>query len=495
MTIEQQAELSELQHGKIEVHTGRNEISLVTAATYENLEDIFKQSGQQKPSKAVNEQDQHSDLPIPPNKRQSALTMGMLWVTMVTGSPCLLMGFQWQRMGFTLAQVIFCTVIGSIGLLVYMIPASLLGAHSGRSLVSLSKLVFGRVGTYLVTANILWVMMSWYAVMSLLLADGLSGLFHWSAPLAVAAFACAIAMSFNNLFGFKGIANFARFFAAPIIVVCAAVTFYKASGHCIGDVSLLQKVSHPPTWVALTTISSFVLGFAAWGNEPDYWRYAKPRLSQTSIPLILSIFVGQILCPVTGWLVAHSAPSHGLVDALSLLHDYSFCGLTWLAALVMLANYFAPAGSKVFALATAITGQFRLNKNFTVFALALIGGAIACWLATTGVVASLQSICELNAIILPPAVIVMLVEWFMQRKIWGMAAFFEQDFDQLPAIRWTAVSALLAGIIVGIATSGMIPGLNILHVGVPPLQAWLTTAVVYIVLNALSPGYSILGRR
>jgi purine-cytosine permease-like protein len=454
------------------------------------LERIFKRSrndaGETKPERdSISEDDVHSQ--VPAHARRGPFTMGLLWITMVTGLPCIIMGFEWHKQGLSLAQIVVSTFLSSLMLLAYLVPSALLGAFSGRSFISLSKMVFGRVGVYLVSANIIWVMMGWYGVMSLLLADGLTGIFHWAIPLGVGAFICAIAMSSNNLFGFKGVANFARYFAAPLIVGWVLFTFFKAVIHP-STATAIQASSHVSNWTSITTISSFVLGFAVWGNEPDYWRFAKPKIAHSVWPLAISVGLGQMIFPVTGWLMAHATGITDGAAATSFVNDYSFGGMTWLVATVLIATYFAPTDSGLYGLTAAITSHFKFHHKLTVIALALLAGALAYGLAASGSAHALQSMCELNAIVLPPAVVVMLVEWFMQRKVWHMSAFFDQTWEELPKIRWTAIVAVLAGIFTGLLTSGMLPGCAAFHWGIPPLQAWIATALVYGVLNILSPG-------
>ena len=40
--------------------------------------------------------------PVPLTERRGPLTMGLLWISMVTGFSAVLMGFEWCKLGFTL---------------------------------------------------------------------------------------------------------------------------------------------------------------------------------------------------------------------------------------------------------------------------------------------------------------------------------------------------------------------------------------------------------
>src|SRR5919201_210566 len=76
----------------------------------------------------------------------------------------------------------------------------------------------------------------------------------------------------NNLLGFTGISVFARYLVTPILIVWCVYLVLKGfitdSGHLGGRPS-----GSMPFWVAVGA----AIGFSMWGNEPDFWRYGRPR--------------------------------------------------------------------------------------------------------------------------------------------------------------------------------------------------------------------------
>ncbi len=61
--------------------------------------------------------------------------------------------------------------------------------------------------------------------------------------------------------------------------------------------------------------------------------------------------------------------------------------------------------------------------------------------------------------------------------------------------RWPATIALLAGITVGIATSGVVPGTANWNVGICSVQAWLTSLIIYVPLRLIEYRMHLAGRR
>lgn len=420
---------------------------------------------------------------VPLSERRSPLTMGLVWITMVTGLPCVLAGFEWYKIGLNLSQVIACTSLSCLILLLYAIPANQLGAVSGQSFSILSRSIFGRVGSYLVSINLLWMFLFWYGWAALFAADGLKGLYSINLPTMWLAAGLAILMAVNNFFGFTGVANFARYLAAPVLIAWILFTFSKVTGS--HPAAILNQTSHVPFWSAITVVSSFVIGYSAWGNEADYWRYSKPKKLFSAIPVTIALLIGQIIFPATGWMLANMSGVTDSQAAVRLVNEYSLAGIPLLAALVLLATMFAGNDSNLFGTTATIQNLRPMRHRSAVTILALIGAVVAALLANVGVAKSLESVASLNCVIMPTPTVIMLTEWFLATRVLNVPTHFSKivPLDQLPFVRWPALCALIAGCTVGVVTSNVIPGTAALHVGICPLQAWLTAFLVYVPLR------------
>jgi purine-cytosine permease-like protein len=409
--------------------------------------------------------------------------MGLLWLTMVTSFPAVLAGFEWYRQGISFNQIIFCAVISLVLLLAYSIPACELGARSGLGYCALSQNVFGRRGAVFSTINLLWLFTVWYGLTAVFMAQAVSGLFHWQTKIAWLSVFFALLMSFNNLFGFSGVANFARFMAGPILTIWVGTIFFKALH--TSDLPVIPQPTHPSDLYALTTISSFIIGFAVWGNEQDYWRFSKPGIWRSAIPLIISIGVGQIMFPVAGWLIARMTGLSDSIDSTAFMSSYCFGSISVIGLLIFTADYFSTNDSSLFGCASAIESIYPLNHNLAVSIFAIAGAVVAALISLGDATKALTAMVSLNCIILPTPTIIMITEWWLRSKIFCIREKTSSltETSDPPLIHWPATIALICGLVVGIVTSGLIPAFEFCHIGICSLQAWLTSIIVYVPLR------------
>lgn len=425
----------------------------------------------------------HATGVVPLCERRGGLTMGLLWITMVTGFPTVLVGFEWYKAGLTLPQIMSAAFVSCLILLAYTAPAALLGAISGQTYGLLSRGVFGLWGSRLVSLNLVWIAIGWYGLTAFFLAESLIGLFHWSVPTAVLAAGLAVVMAVNNFFGFTGVANFARYLAAPVLIGWVVYTFARAALGCPASVWSEPHVVAIPQ--ALTMVSSFVIGYGAWGNEADYWRYGKPGLLKTLIPLGVAIAIGQLIFPATGWMMARMTGVTDYSAAVELMNNYAFGGVPLIAAAVLTVAYVAVNDSCLYGIINALESVREMPRQFVVSGIALAGAATA--FALSGYARAFESVASLSCIFLPCATVIMMAEHFILARAFGLRADFSRvpSPAELPPARLAAVVALCGGCLAGLITCGLIPGTEGLKVGVPSLQAWLLALGLYLPWRAI----------
>src|SRR6185437_485656 len=315
------------------------------------------------------------------------------------------------------------------------------------------------------------IFIGFYGLVALLLADAIGSLFHTNVPSWAMAGVFALLMALNNFFGFKGVANFARFLAAPVIICWILYTFMKAAPIC--PTSVWSETGSQSFICALGTISSFVIGFAVWGNEADYWRYGKPRVGYAIWPLIIALGLGQVMFPVTGWMVARIFSITDFSAATAFMNYYSFGGVAIAGAIAFFASYFASNDSNLFGSATALEALAGIRHRYAVALIAILGAAMALAMSLLGVSKAVESMVSLNSVILPVATLLVIAEWLLSTR--GGARTFSRAGNSK-----AAVIALCAGITVGVATSGVLPGTAFMHIGIPWLQSWLLSLAIFV---------------
>lgn len=442
-------------------------------------------------SKTASEDHLHGAVPL--SERRGSLTMGLLWITMVTCFPNVLAGFQWFSEGMSIRQVIAGVAVSAFIIMLYSIPACYLGSKNGLTYTVLCRSVFGSWGARLISLNVIFISVGWYALNAIFLADGIRGLgiLNLSVPQVWFAASLAIAMAINNFFGFSGVANFARFLAAPVLLVWVGLAFFKSCGQC--PATVWAEPASISASQSLTIVSAFVIGISCWGNEPDYWRFGKPRWNFPLVPIAVSLLIGQVIFPITGWMMARLTGITDFASATRLLNDYIFGGIGAISATVLIINYVAVNDSGLYASINAAENLIKLPRQLWVAALASL--ATAATVMLFGYKQNFETVAAVSATCLPCATVIMATECFAIKRIWGRSEDLSQvvEYDKLPALRWAALVSLAAGCLTSFVFSGLLPGTDNLIGGVPSLQGWLVSLVFYVLLRPLELKYCANG--
>ncbi len=126
-----------------------------------------------------------------------------------------------------------------------------------------------------------------------------------------------------------------------------------------------------------------------------------------------------------------------------------------------------------------------LNHSWSVGIFAVCGAIVAALLSIIDMTQSFSTLVSLNCIILPTPTIIMITEWWLQKRVFRQAQFFENmdNLKQLPVVRMSAIIAMFFGITVGLGSSGIFPALEFFHVGISALNAWVSGIAIYIPLR------------
>src|SRR3954453_20172928 len=150
---------------------------------------------------------------VPLSRRRSRYHFVALWVTLAAGFTYLFLGFQFHDAGYSLARSAVAGALGGLCYVAYAIPAAYLGSRTGQTHALLTRSVFGKVGSVLVSLLLIVVAAGWTAFAFNLLATLYDGLFGWGPVVAMSVLLAVLGIT-NNLFGFTGITAFARYLVA-----------------------------------------------------------------------------------------------------------------------------------------------------------------------------------------------------------------------------------------------------------------------------------------
>src|SRR4051812_45936289 len=334
---------------------------------------------------------------VPLDRRRPMWHFMGLWTTFVAGFSYMALGFEIYDGGFSLAKTVLVTIVGYGIYVAYAHVGSFLGSRTGQTHSLLTRSVFGRVGSGIVSLFVLIAPLGWVGFQAGLLAQLWHGFYGWGHVEALTII-LAVLMIFNNLFGFTGISVFARYLVTPVLILWCLYMVLKGviadSGSLGGSPS-----GSLPFWVAVAA----VIGFSMWGNEPDFWRYGKPRFTW-SLPTYAVSAVFFLLFTMGGWMMAKLAG--GTANAFNFSVHYSLFGVFFIAFIIATISQFAINDGNYYESVNAgqnLVGSTRNWKRIYTCLIVAAGGGIAGYLVNYKFVAGWFDVAVFLAITVPCA--------------------------------------------------------------------------------------------
>ena len=427
---------------------------------------------------------------VPASRRDSSLRMSLVWITFQASVSNMYTGYLARADGLSFGDLLIACAIGTACMVGYGLLAANVGTQTGQAHSVLARGVLGRTGSGLASVLLIVTGMGWYgfqAVFLALLFNGLFGLTHLQLFCAL----FAMVMIVNNLLGFRSVAAYARYVAAPILVLWGLYAIIKSFATAAGP--HLFAVPHVAQTQGILLTVELLIGVAMFGNEPDIFRYARRSRSRNALPLGLGYGFGMLVFPAAGYLMAELSNASTLGATMQVFIKFSLFGLSALGVLVFTINLFALNDANLYEAVNAVENLLRGRRRFeAVLGLGVVGAVVAVFIErSSSLKSNFFTVANICAVCLPCTTIVMALDVFLLERITGCRRRAGADGTPRALVSWAdasignvaGIAAILAGVAVGAVTGGLIPGtagFNHTNIGIPAVEAWGTAIGVYL---------------
>lgn len=423
---------------------------------------------------------------VPLSARRSRFHFLSLWITLVAGFTYLFLGFQYHDSGYSLVKAVAAGAVGAVAYLVYALPAAYLGSASGQTHALLTRSILGKFGSALVTILLIGIAAGWTAFAFNLLATLYDGLFGWGHVVLISVLLSIVGVT-NNLFGFTGIAAFARYLVAPLMILWMLYLVIKGLTTIPGSVLTASPVSE--TTLPFLAGVGIAIGSVMWGNEPDTWRYGKPKFSWPALPMVAALAVGLVLFVAGGWMMAElsHAGHFDFGPAFRFIVEYSLFGVLALGAIVATVMQVAINDGNYYEMINAgqnVAGGIRGWRRWHTCLVMAAVAAVFAWRFPT-VEAGFFVVASWSSIALPCVTVVMCADRFVLPRL----ADVRRPADTIPSWRAAGLAnlpgivAVVVAVLFGGWGLGLLPGqVTTPSLGLPAVEAWLLAGLLYLAL-------------
>lgn len=426
---------------------------------------------------------------VPLTERRSLYHFVALWITLAAGFTYLFLGFQYHDAGYSLAKAVGAGALGAVAYLAYALPAAYLGSRTGRTHALLTRSVLGVVGSVLVSLLLIGIAAGWIAFAFNLLAQIYDGLFGWGHLVLIAVLLAAVGIT-NNLLGFTGITAFARYLVAPLMIAWVLYLVIKGLTQIPSD-TLTQGSQGAQALPFLAGIGA-AIGSVMWGNEPDTWRYGKPKLFWPALPYVIALAIGLVLFVAGGWMMGElsGAGQYDYGPAFRYVVKYSLFGALWLGAVVATILQIAINDGNYYEMVNSgqnLVGHVRRWRRWYTCLLVTAVAVLFAW-GFPHVADGFFTVAGWSSIAVPSATVVMCVDQFMLPRLLGV----RRSVEVIPGWRgaalgnWPGILAVVVAVLFGAWGLQLFPGqTSAPDLGLVPVEAWLIAGVLYLALATL----------
>ncbi|MGB5065795.1 MAG: cytosine permease [Albidovulum sp.] len=420
---------------------------------------------------------------VPLEKRRSNFRMLAQFLSMQAVFGTVLVGYGARFQGLSLGELMVAMVIASVIMSIYCIGSANAGAVTGQTHSVMARSIFGTLGSGIVSVLLVINGMAFYLFTVKFLVDIIGGLVPLPAVALITA-VVAFVMIFNTYFGFEGVQRFAQYVAVPVIILWGVYALILA--FTTVDSATLATIPPVESKSTMLMVITGIVGLNTWGNEPDFFRYAKSgRAAVWNIPtIVISYVVGTLLFPILGYLIAALANQPEFGASIAYFVNFTMFGSAFVGIVIIAINQWAVQDGNLYI---AVNGAQNLLSNipgwkrqYTVIGLGLIAAIGTFFLGNledTFVLAT-----SIGSTTVPVASVIMAMDIFVLPRLFGINRPMHRvaSWGELSFANWPAVIALVAGTFAGAYWAGLTP-FNSEFIGFPALQAWVVGGVLYLV--------------
>lgn len=344
---------------------------------------------------------------------------------------------------------------------------SYLGAMTGRPSSVITRSSFGVAQSRILVAFVvLFNSGAWWALQTAIAGNAMSTMFgidysvqYWS--WAMVTIVCGLVFAIPAVLGYTSMA-WTDYIAVPGGVLVMVWGLWLA----VRDLGWAQIFAWDPvptmTWV---TAVSLLLGpnICQWMMISDYSRYCKPRLKDSILMPSGVVVTGFAMFSIGAIL----AIGRGEWDLIKIMVQLGFPAQAFI--LLFLAQWTTQLVNN-YSLGLALCNMFNIESNrgrAIMTLLGAIGGIIA---ALLGVLSRYEGLLLLFVLLYPPIASIMATDFLLLRN---------KEWDEIPGWNVMATVGLIVGLLVGYVTQ------NIIEIGIPAVQSFIVTGVVYYCLMRL----------
>lgn len=355
--------------------------------------------------------------------------------------------------GLTLLQFIAIVLVSNLLLGLYTGGLAYIAATTGLSTHLLARYAFGEKGSYLTSLLLAGTQVGWFGVgvaMFALPVQKVTGI----DPIVLVVIA-GLLMTSSAFWGMKALTALS-IIAVPAIAILGTTSVFNASASVGGFSQVFEfQPAEALSYAAALTIciGSFISGGTL---TPDFTRFSNSGRN-AFISTVIAFFLGNSLMFLFG---AIGAITTGESDISEVMFQQ---GLIIPAIIILGLNIWTTNDNALYASGLGFSNITKISKNKLVIINGIVGTIMATWLYNNFV-----GFLTLLGSAIPPIGAILLADYFIVNKR-KYAHFSPEAFKK---VNFVAILAWAAGL----AAAKLIPG-------IPPLNAVVASAVLYVVVT------------